>query len=322
MMSVKKEFSINIATFAIVILVCGVYLASQVYRWNPVQEYSTVSMDVRNTDLVLRGTGVFIDGVRTGEVSDVRVTPTGATLILRYPRDQRISRDTDVEISMQSALGEPYINFKSAAATSAYLKDGDRIAAERIRQPESIPAIFDLITNLTSVIAADPMASLLHTAWQALEGTDQAWGQISDGSRLIAGVLLSRSPQLRTMFINTQRYSGDLGWLMSTLPQFGSGLGVALDHYTIALRKVERLINVTDLHRTLEQTLNPFLIRINAYLAKIMPPTMDAIGPLMPIATALNQTLPQVNVSELLSTALQMFGSGKAARLVVTVPPK
>ncbi|GAB20378.1 Mce family protein [Gordonia effusa NBRC 100432] len=322
MMSVKKELSINVVTFAVVILVCGIYLASQVYRWNPVQEYSTVSMEVRNTDLVLRGTGVFVDGVRTGEVSDVRVTPTGATLTLRYPRDQRIARDTNVEISMQSALGEPYINFESAASAGPYLRDGDRIAAERIEQPESIPAIFDLITNLTSVIAADPMASLLHTAWEALEGTDQAWDDISHGSQLIARMLLSHSPQLRTMFVNTQRYSGDLGWLVSALPEFGSGLGVALDHYTIALRKVERLIVVTDLHTTLQQTLNPFLIRLNGYLAKILPPTMDAIGPLMPIATALNQTLPQINVSELLSNALQLFGSGKAARLVVTVPPR
>ena len=42
-----------------------------------------------------------------------------------------------------------------------------------------------------------------------------------------------------------------------------------------------------------------------------MPPTMEALGPIMPIVTALNQTLPQINLSEFLSDALQLFGAGE-----------
>lgn len=321
MMSVNKELAINVVTFTVVILTCGLYLAVGVYRWNPLTEYSTVSMQLTNTDLVLSGTGVFVDGVRVGEVSTVTVTPAGADVSLRYPKDQRISRDSTVEISMQSALGEPYINFVSGSATGPYLVDGEQIAAQRLAQPESIPGIFELINNLSSTLAADPMASLLKTVWQALDGTDQAIGQISDGSRLIAGVLLSRSSQLRTMFANTQRYTGDLGWLINDLPGLGYGLNRSLISVGNVLPVVEAIVEKSDMERNLA-ILNPFLAKLHTYLAQIMPPTLDAVGPLMPIATALNQTLPQVNVSELLSNALQMFGTNGAARLVVTVPPK
>ncbi|NMO00738.1 MCE family protein [Gordonia sp. TBRC 11910] len=321
MMSVNKELGINVVTFAVVIATCGLYLAVGVYRWNPLTEYSTVSMHLTNTDLVLGGTGVFVDGVRVGEVSTVNVTPTGADVTLRYPKEQQISRDASVEISMQSALGEPYINFVSGSGNGPYLVDGERIAAQQLVQPESIPGIFDLINNLSSALAADPMASLLRTVWQALDGTDQALGQISDGSRLIAGVLLSRSTQLRTMFANTQRYTGDLGWLIAAAPQLGTGLGRTMTSVGNVLPVLERVVDGSDFAKNLP-IIDPFLARLHEYLAKIIPPTMDAVGPLMPIATALNQTLPQVNVSQLLSNALQMFGTDGAARLVVTVPPK
>lgn len=317
----NRELFINLVTFTVVIVSCTAYLAFGVYRWSPTTTYNTVTMQVGDTGLVLDGTGVFINGVRVGRVTNVEVNPDGALLSLEYPRSNKIARTTSVDIAMQSALGEPYINFLPDTGTGPYLDDGARIDTELVVQPESIPGIFNLITDLSWVVAADPMAKVLKTVSEAFDGTDQAMSAISEGSSLIAGVLLSRSTELRAMFANTQNYTGDFDWLIASLPEFSRGLGGVVDSYTTFLQDLEHAVVTTNLDATLTETIDPFLQRLYPYLRDILPNVRDAVGPLMPIATALDHTLPQVNVSDLLSRALQMFASKDAARLVVTVPP-
>ncbi|AVL99837.1 hypothetical protein C6V83_05625 [Gordonia iterans] len=65
---------------------------------------------------------------------------------------------------------------------------------------------------------------------------------------------------------------------------------------------------------------HPFLTELIPYLEKLIPNAMDAAGPLMPIATALNDTVPQIDISELLARALTMLGAGDGMKLVLTQP--
>lgn len=324
--SVNRELTLNAIVFAVVIALCAAYLAFTVYHWRPGQRTTSVTLQVANTDLVLDGTGVFVNGVRVGQVSDVAVNPDGALLTLEYPADEPISVKATVEIGMQSALGEPYLNFlpptdRSDGEKGPFLADGALIRAENLLEPESIPGIFSMINDLSSVFAADPMARVLKTVWEALDGAGPALNQISEGSRLISAVLLSRSAELERMFTNSKVYLGDLGWLAARLPEFGTGAGDVLTSYAGAMRKVEALIESTDLHATLSRKIGPFLDRLSPYLRDVVPNVVDAVGPLMPIATALNQTLPLIDVSELLSRALAMLSSG-AARFVLTPAPR
>ncbi|GAB11788.1 Mce family protein [Gordonia araii NBRC 100433] len=316
--AVTRELIFNIVVFVAVVTLCGAYLAIAVYRWNPLEKTSTVTMKLSDTNLILDGTGVFVNGVRVGAVSNVDLTPAGASVRLTYPADVKIPVDTPLQIGLQSALGEPYLNFMPSATAGPFLRDGDTVAARNIAEPESIPGIFDQMQNMLAVVAVDPLADLLRTAWEALEGTDEATGRISDGTRLIAGVLASRTPQVRAMFTATQRYNENLVWAMGAVPKFVDSWALILSNYSEVLRGAGVLVNKGHLYENLSGALDPLLQRLTDYLEKILPPTMDALGPIMPIVTALNQTIPQINLSEFLSDALQLFGAGDGVRVVVS----
>ncbi|MDY6808686.1 MAG: MlaD family protein [Actinomycetota bacterium] len=315
-----RELILNVVAFVVVLILGGGYLATQAYNWRPFEEPKTVQMSVANTGLILSGTGVFASGVRIGEVREVQLARQGATLILDYDSDQEIPIDSTVEIGLQSALGEPYINFTSGTYAGPALPDGAVISAEQIAEPESIPGIFEEISTMSTAIAAGPMAGVLKTVSEALDGTEPSLDRISDGTRLVAALLLSRSEQLRSMFTNTQIYTANLGWIVDTLPQFSRGLDQVVTDFQGALHATAHLVNSTDLHDSMMNTLHPFFEQLNPYLEKTIPPVMDAVGPLMPIVTALNQTLPQIDMSELLARALELFGAGDGMRLVITQP--
>ncbi|MFT4201703.1 MlaD family protein [Gordonia sp. (in: high G+C Gram-positive bacteria)] len=317
MSKVNRELLFNIITFVTVVAVCGAYLAISVYRWHPFEKTSTVSMKLKDTNLILDKTGVFLSGVRVGEVSDVDITPEGATVKMTYPASTKIPSTTSLSIGMQSALGEPYINFEPTSTSGPYLRDGDTVAADKVAEPESIPGMFDHFQDMMSVVAVDPLAGLLRESWEALDGTDEAMGRLSDGSRLIAGVLASRTPQIRSMFSATQRYNQNLMWAMGAVPTFLDSWSKILWNYGDVLNGVGALVNKGQLAENLK-VLNPFLSKLTDYLVKILPPTMDALGPIMPIVTALNQTIPQINLSEFLSDAMQLFGAGNGMRVVVS----
>ncbi|MEE4021611.1 MlaD family protein [Gordonia sp. PKS22-38] len=315
-----RELALNVAAFVTVIVLCGGYLATQAYDWDPFEEPKTAEMGVTNTGLILSGTGVFVSGVRIGEVREVQIQREGANLVLEYENAQQIPADSTVEIGLQSALGEPYINFSGGSFSGPALPDGAVIEAEQIAEPESIPGIFEEISTMSSAIAAGPMAGVLKTVSEALDGTEPALGQISDGTRLVAALLLSRSEQLRTMFSNTQVYTSNLGWIVNTLPEFSQGLDRVITDFQGALHTTANLVNTVDPYTAITETLHPFFERFNPYLEETIPPVMDAVGPLMPIVTALNQTVPQINMSELLARALELFGAGDGMRLVITQP--
>ncbi|MFW0787598.1 MlaD family protein [Gordonia sp. CPCC 206044] len=315
--STAREFVVNVVIFVVVVAATSAYLATSVYHWRPWEESKTATLHVTGTDLVLSGTGVDLNGVSIGKVSHVRITHDGADLTVEYPGSATIPSNAGVEIGMQSALGEPYVNFVPGDADAPALPDGAVLDTDRVAEPESIPGIFDRISNLSAVTAADPVAGVLHTVWQSLDGNNTSLAQISDGSRLVAGLLLSREAQLRTMFTNTQVYTGDLDWLVKSLPQFGNGLGKVFSHFLGAMTGTEDLVYGANMRQTLVDIVHPFLARLNPYLREIVPTSVEALGPLMPIASAVNSTLPVIDVSDLLSRALELFGSGDSARFVI-----
>lgn len=317
-MRAGKELVFNIVTFVIVVALCSAYLAVSVYRWNPFEKTTTVTMKVSDTNLLLEKSGVFVSGVRVGSVRAVNLTPEGASVDLAFPASMKIPSTTPLEIGMQSALGEPFINFVPTNLGGPYLRDGDVVAAKNVGEPQSIPAVFDQMQDMMSVMAAEPLAGVLREAWVGLDGTDEATGRISDATRLIAGIIASRTPKIRAMFAATQHINDNLLWLVGAMPGFLDSLTKILTSYTVTLKGVGVLINKGQLYKNMHDTVNPFLSKVTDYLAMIMPPTMEALGPIMPIVTALNQTLPQINLSEFLSDALQLFGAGNGMRVVVT----
>lgn len=311
----------NVIAFAVVIALGSAYLAFAVYRVHPGRDTTSVSMDLANTSTILPGTGVSINGLRVGEVTSIAATATGARVTLRYPTNQRIPRDSQVTIGQQSALGEPYIDFEPRTETGPYLASGDLVAATSIDQPESIPGIFSSLEGLTSVLSAGPLAGLLATLQQAFEGNGAALTDLGTGAQAVAAVLTSRTAELERMFGDTQRYTPQLGDLVDGLPSLASGVALLLRSLRNTADATSELVHGSA-YEDLSEQIHPFLQRLNPYVKEVLPNVLDAVGPLLPIATALNETLPQLNASKLLSQLLGLVGSDGATRLTLTIPPR
>lgn len=316
----RIELALNVIAFTVVIVVCGAYLAVSAYHWRPLQDTKTAYVSVTDTNLVLEQTGVFVSGVRVGEVADVRIKPDGATLVLEYDAAHTLPADSVLSIGLQSALGEPYLNFTPGTGDGPPLRNGATVAAENLSEPESIPGIFDRISTMSSVFDAGPMSGILKSVSQALDGTDGSLDRITDGTRLVATMLMAHSPQMRKMFSNTQVYTADLDWIVQTLPEFSGGLRDIVVRFLSALEATGDLVDKGRLNSVMRDEVQPFFATLNPYLTDILPPVMDAIGPLMPIAFAIDDTVPQIDMSAFLAQALKLLGGGDGVKLVITEP--
>ena len=315
-----RELLFNVLAFTAVIALCVAYLTTQVFKHSPFEHVNSAYMSVDDTHTILDGTGVFVSGVRVGRVSDVDIDRDGAVLKLEYDAQQRIPTDSTVTIGLQSALGEPYVNIEPGDLDGPVLADGARIGTDQISEPESIPGIFDEITALSTVVAAKPVAGILETLSEALDGTGPELDTITGATQMISQLLLAESGDLRKMFANTQVYTADLGWAVDTLPEFSTGLRDIIVKFMGALDATEDVVNRGRLNHVMRETLHPFLQELSPYLEDVIPNAMDAVGPLMPIATALNDTVPQIDISELLARALELLGAGDGMKLVITQP--
>ncbi|WOC13101.1 MlaD family protein [Gordonia sp. MP11Mi] len=316
----RIELALNVIAFTVVIIVCGGYLATQAYHWKPLQDTKTAYVSLTDSNLILQDTGVFVSGIRIGKVADVRIKPDGATLVLEYDADNSVPADSTLSVGLQSALGEPYLNFTPGTSGGPALENGATIAAENLEEPESIPGIFNQISTMSSVFDAGPMSGILKSIAEALDGTEGSLDRISDGTRLVATMLMTHSPQMRKMFANTQVYTANLDWIVKTLPQFSGGLHDIMVKFTSALEATGDLIDKGNLNTVMHDSVEPFLAKLNPYLAEIIPPVMDAVGPLMPVAFAVDDTVPQIDMSAFLAEALKLFGGGDGVKLVITQP--
>lgn len=302
-MSALREALGNTIAFVLVIAACGAYLAIDVYHAQPWSSPQTLTLRVQDSYLVLDGTPVYLDGVKSGRVADSRTVTGGAELVLEYPAGQSIPADSVVEIELQSALGEPYVNVIREATHGPALPDGAALDTDQVAEPESIPGVFENISALSEMAAADPLAGVFHTVRQALDGNATEFREISDGTRLIASMLMSRRAKIATMFTATQNYGAHLEQLVRPLPQFTAGMSTVLESFLATLVAGESLIVDGRLWPNVTEAIHPFLSTLNPYLAQILPkippPGIDA---------GLFDQLPTINVSTLLDHALAMFG--------------
>lgn len=316
-----RELITNIVIFVVVIALCIGYLMFSVYHVSPGKKYTNVSMQLDNTYLIVPGTGVSMNGVKIGEVTSVTPNHDGALVKMKYAASYDISATSKVEIGQQSAIGEPYVDFEPQVMGGPMFTNGSTVNAAQVAQPQSIPHIFDQIQMLTTAFSAGPMAGIINTMYQALDGTQNAMPALQNGAQLLMGVLTSRQDEIRTMFANTQAYSSDMQWLADGIGGLGNTLGDALNTFRQVFKGVSTLVYQDHLYHNVIEVIDPFFTKLNAKLVTLWPNLVDTLAPFVPIAAAVNQTLPQIDVSALLSTALSMFGSDGAARLTVTLPP-
>lgn len=316
----KKELIANAVTFTVV-LVVGLFILLYGYMGlRPGTTYTTLSLKLAHTGQLSPGSPILLRGVRIGDVTAVEPSTDGVRIGLRYPSDYRIPVDSALSIEQLSALSEPYVEIAPRSSGGAVFASGTEVPASAVSQSRSVSDVFAALAALNRTADTGALGGIVQTAWRATSGRDGDLTTLSRAGELLSATVLSRMPAIRSMFADTQVYSGDLGWAAGAIRRLGTAFGDSSTVLLSAVQAVQKAVMTLDSPAPFVETIDPFLQRLRPYLDELLPALATTGGPFISIFSAINRTVPQIDLSALLSTALQVAGTDGAARVTLTLP--
>lgn len=316
----RKEFLANAITFTVVLLV-GLFILLYGYMgMRPGVQYTTLSLKLAHTGQLAPGSPILLRGVHIGDVTGIEPSTEGVKIALRYPSEYRIPVDSALSVEQLSALSEPYVEIAPRSSGGAVFTSGAVIPATAVTQSRSVSDVFQALSALNRTADTGALGSIVKTAWQATSGRDDDLAALSRAGQLLSSTVLSRMPAIRTMFGNTQIYSADLGWTADAVRRLGAEFENTSTVVLGAINTVLRLVTELDAPKPFVETIDPFIKRLTPYLDELLPALATTGGPFFSIFSALNRTVPLIDLSALLSNALQVAGTDGAARVTLTLP--
>ncbi|WP_245663074.1 MlaD family protein [Nocardia inohanensis] len=303
------------------VLVCGVvYMAFGVLHFDPRRTYITAEMHLDNSGGLGAHAPILLAGVQVGRTESVTKQAGGVLVRLRIESRYRIPLSSTVRIEQLSALGEPYVQFTPPTAAGPYLADGQVVPAERTRMPMTITELSGKLVTLLEQLKPEVIANLVGTFDRALADTDPAMQTLQRSTSLLAATLLSRTQTIRQLFSDMQALGGDIDWMGPALAAAGPEFGA----FGTTLNKIVENGAVLAESRPVSSYftgdgLVPFLRELTTFLERIGPTAAQLSPVLAPMVTdAMNRT-PALDISALISQALQGVDADGTLRFRITV---
>ncbi|MGW5513877.1 MlaD family protein [Nocardia africana] len=296
------------------------YLTFGVVRADPFADYNRTTMVLTDSGGLGVGSPVLLTGLEVGRVTAVRHTAAGVEVGMRLAADKRVPVDSTVTIEHLSALGEPYVEFRPTSGNGPYLHDGQRLETSNVRMPLSIPDVARLVTTTMNQLDPAVVGSLVATASSALNGTDAAIPNLTRSGDLLAAAIMSRSPRIADLLNSFQAAAADIEWAG---PATGTA-APAFVRFTHALNDlvaaVGRMVDARPAGSYTEGNgLAPFLAKLSDRLAQLGP-ELKSLGPaLAPLAEATTASAPGIDISALITQALDDVGTDGTVRARINV---
>ncbi|WP_433561193.1 MlaD family protein [Nocardia sp. CA-151230] len=321
----KRESVASLGAIAAVFALGAGYLTVDVVRVDWVHDYTRVSMALPNSGGLLPKSPVLYRGVRVGDVTAVTTAGRGVVVNLRIEHGYRLPVSSAVVIERLSALGEPYLDFRPGTGAGApYLADGQRIAADQVRLPVSIPQVADTLTRLLEQFDPQALGELVSTLSQGLAGTEQIIPELGRSTGLLAATLLSRSDKLRGLLEQFQRLGADIDWAGPAFTESGPFWGQYGGKLREIVDVVEKLVRNPEGGTMPDDYVGgdglvPFLNRIIAFLKENGPELRQLAPALRPMAESATAAAGQLDLSGLITQALHGTADDGAVQLRITV---
>lgn len=296
------------------------YLTFGVVRADPFADYTHTTMVLTDSGGLGVGSPVLLTGLEVGRVTTVTHTAAGVEVGMRLAADKRVPTDSTVTIEHLSALGEPYVEFRPETGNGPYLHDGQRLETAKVRMPLSIPQVARLVTGTMNQLDPAVVGSLVSTAGTALAGTDAAIPNLTRSADLLAAAIMSRSPRIADLLNSFQAAAADIDWAgpatSAAAPEFVR-FTRALNDLVAA---VGRMVDAQPAEKYTEGNgLAPFLTKLTERLAELGPELKSLTPALAPLTDAVTAAAPQVDISSLITQALDDVGTDGTVRVRINV---
>lgn len=125
-------------------------------------------------------------GTEVGRVTDVHLSRSGVDAVLSLQSDVNIPSNLDAQVHSVSSLGEVFIALAPRDATSAPLKNGDVIPADRTSVAPDINSILAAANRGLQAIPHDSLKTVVDEGYTAVGGLGPDLARLERGSTALA----------------------------------------------------------------------------------------------------------------------------------------
>lgn len=271
---------------------------------------------------------VTFRGVQVGKVTSVDLTADGTLARLNLSNDVDIPASVSVAVRNGSVIGEPFLDLLAPphATDTAYLKDGDTIAADRVALPVATGRFLTGIRDLVESLPSADLATVLTQSATALRDPSALPELIDSSTNLLRTATAPRHQRATmTLIENSQRVLDSQRKLRDQIRTSVLGLEDvtgALASADAGLRQVltagaPTARRAVDLIRGISDSL-PRLVRSGAQLAEVLNVYIPALKHLLIVFPG----LLEANGSAQQYDAEADYGeAGLSFKLTVNNPP-
>ncbi|QLY30456.1 MlaD family protein [Nocardia huaxiensis] len=312
---------LSLGSIAAISILGSAYLTVGVVRTDGFTEYTNATMLLTDSAGLGAGSRVLLTGVEVGEITSVRNTAGGVEVALRFDSEFEVPADSLVTIENLSALGEPYVEFTPNTDGGPYLRDGQRIDTAAVTPPMSISEVSRLVNQVLTQLDPEAISGFVDTFGTALHGTDAVIPGLARSTDLLAATLASRDPKIGAMLTDLQSIVPDMNWsgpaMAAGAPAFIE-FGQRVDEIAQA---IGRLVATGDTPAMYMEGngLIPFLAKLTAWIDTAGPGLQELAPVLQPLVESATASAPRIDLSALISQALNGIGDDGAVRLRITV---
>lgn len=188
-MILDRRIKIQLALFSIIAIVAGSimilgYIKAPTLLFG-IDRYR-VTVELERAAGIYPSGNVTYRGTEVGRIEKVDLTDTGVEAVLSLKSDFKIPSNLDAEVHSQSAIGEQYIALLPRDATSAPLKNGDVIGADRTSVPPDINGLVDAADRGLQAIPRESLRTAIDESYRAVGGLGPEIARIVKGSTTLA----------------------------------------------------------------------------------------------------------------------------------------
>ncbi|AYF77953.1 MCE family protein [Nocardia yunnanensis] len=311
---------LSLTSIAVVAVVSVVYLLFGVARVDWLQHRDSAVMLIPDAANLVPHSPILLSGVKVGRVTSVRNVADGVQVRFDIDPGHRIPADSTVVIETLSALGEPYVDFRSPTGSGPYLANGQLVHTQAISTPRSIPEVARTVTDLLRQLDPQALAGLVATFSQAMAGTDTVLPELTHATDLLASTLIARIPSIRALLADAQVPGPDIA-------QAGADMangGPQLDQFGIKVQQVvdslQELLDARPVPQAYSEGsgLLPFLNNLDGYLNRIGPDAKRLYPAIGPLIERTGTAVQGLDLSALIAQAVNSVSADGRIRLQIT----